>query len=39
VLRLLEAAGFEVGQAFGGFDGRPFGPDAEELIWVASATP
>jgi SAM-dependent methyltransferase len=36
VLRLLEAAGFEVAQLFGGFDGRPFGADAEELIWVAT---
>jgi len=35
VLRLLEAAGFTVDQAFGGFDGRPLDSAAEELVWLA----
>ena len=37
VLRLLKTAGFEVDECFGGFDGRPFGADAEDLVWVATA--
>jgi SAM-dependent methyltransferase len=35
VLRLLEMGGFEVVQRFGGFDGRPFGTDADQLIFLA----
>jgi SAM-dependent methyltransferase len=35
VQRLLEQGGFEVEQRFGGFDGRPFGAGAEDLVWVA----
>jgi SAM-dependent methyltransferase len=38
VLRLLDAAGFAVEQAFGGFDGRPLDSGAEDLIWVARAS-
>jgi hypothetical protein len=37
VLRLLKTAGFEVDECFGGFDGRPFGADAEDLVWIATA--
>ena len=37
VLGLLEAAGFQVEQAFGGFDGRPLDAAATDLIWVATA--
>ncbi|MDJ0757340.1 MAG: class I SAM-dependent methyltransferase [Ardenticatenaceae bacterium] len=32
VLRLLEAAGFADVQITGGFDGRPFGADGDELV-------
>jgi SAM-dependent methyltransferase len=35
VMRLLELGGFEVTQRFGGFDGRPFGADADQLIVLA----
>jgi hypothetical protein len=37
VLRLLDAAGFTVEQAFGGFDGRALDSGAEDLVWIARA--
>ena len=32
---LLEAAGFEVEALYGWFDGREFGPDSSEMVWLA----
>jgi SAM-dependent methyltransferase len=32
---LLQAAGFERWQVSGGFDGRPFGNDSDEMVWTA----
>ena len=35
---LLARAGFEVEARYGWFDERPFGPESEEMIWVARRT-
>jgi hypothetical protein len=32
---LLSAAGFEVEALYGWFDGREYGPDSSEMVWVA----
>lgn len=37
VLRLLRESGFRLEHTYGGYDRRPFGPDAEHLVWVAAA--